>query len=179
MQLIRLESRKHQIVFRGYQLFGAPCICLLLAGVGCSKSELKVAPADGTVTFSNAPLGGARVAIVPEKGPVALCITGPDGKFKVSSVPVGPVRVAVAVDVSADDGNDFAKEVSQRPSNDAQAQEYLKKASELQKQMIAKAKSGKKDKPIQIVPAKYSKVDTSGLSFTVKENGDNHFKITL
>ena len=164
---------------RGHQWMGISCFCLLLAGIGCSKPELKVAPADGSVTFSNTPLGGARVAIVPEKGPVALCITGPDGKFKVSSVPVGPVRIAVSVDVSADDSSDFAKGVSQRPSTDAEAQAYLKKASELQKQMMDKAKSGKKEKPIQIVPAKYGKVDTSGLNFTVKENGDNHFKIAL
>ena len=143
VRLFTRKSRKNQPVLRGHQWLGIFCFYFLLAGIGCSKSELKVAPADGTVTFSNAPLGGARVAIVPEKGPVALCITGPDGKFKVSSVPVGPVRVAVAVDVSADDGNDFAKEVSQRPSTDAVAQAYLKKASELQKQMMDKAKSGK------------------------------------
>ena len=118
------------------------------------------------------------MTIVPEKGPIALCITGPDGKFNLSSVPVGPIKVAVKVEVS-EDASDAMKDVSQRPKSDAEAQNYLKKASELQKQMLDKAKAGKKDKPIQILPAKYGKTDTSGLSFTVKENGDNHFKITL
>lgn len=163
---------------RRYQWFGISCICLLLVDVGCSKPALKVAPADGTVTFLMVPLEGARVAIVPEKGPVALCLTGPGGKFKVSSVAVGPVKIAVAVDVPSDDTG-IANEVPQRPTTDAEAQEYLKKASELQKQMKEKAKSVKKEKPPLMLPAKYSKTDTSGLSFTVKENGDNHFKIEL
>ena len=163
----------------GYHRFGICCVCLLLADVGCTKPALKVAPADGTVTFSNAPLAGARVAIVPEKGPIALCLTGLDGKFKASSVAVGPVKVTVAVDVSLEDNSDLFKDFSKRPATDAEAQAYLKKASELQKQMIDKSKSSKKDKPIQILPEKYSRPDTSGLSFTVKEDGDNHFKIAL
>jgi hypothetical protein len=166
-------------VLRGNHWFGSFSLCLLLAAVGCSQSSaVKVAPADGTVTLSKAPLAGARVTIIPEKGPVALCITGNDGKFKVSSVSVGPVKVAISVE-SSEDSSDFAKDVSQRPKTDAEAQAYLKKASELQKQMIDNAKSGKNDKPAQLIPAKYSKAETSGLSYTVKENGDNHFKIEL
>ena len=119
------------------------------------------------------------MTIVPEKGPVALCITGVDGKFKVASVPVGPIKIAISVDASEGD-SDGLKDISQPPKPD-EAQAYLKRASELQKEMIDKAKSGKKDKAakVTLLPAKYSKAETSGLSFTVKENGDNHFKIEL
>ena len=167
-------------MLRAYRWLGVFWYCLLLANVGCSQPTLKSASADGTATFSGAPLAGARVTIVPENGPVSLCITGVDGKFKVSSIAVGPVKIAISVDATEDSADAF-KDVSQPPKSDADAQAYLKRAAELQKEMIDKAKSGKKDqtKKVTLLPAKYGKADTSGLNFTVKENGDNHFEIKL
>ena len=138
-----------------------------------------MAPADGIVTFLKAPLSRARVMIVPDKGPVALAVTDFDGKFRMSGVVVGPVKVAISVD-EPEEANDAFKDVSQRPKTDAEAQAYLQRASELQKEMQEKNRSSKKSKPAAaLIPAKYNKADTSGLSFTVKENGDNHFKIDL
>ena len=119
------------------------------------------------------------MTIVPEKGPVALCITGVDGKFKVSSVAVGPVKIAISVEAT-EDTSDAYKDVAQ-PPKDGDAQAYLKRASELQKERMNKARTGKKDqtKKVTLLPAKYGNSESSGLNFTVKEGANNHFEIKL
>jgi hypothetical protein len=174
------KTRKNQAVLRDYQWFVISGIGLLFANIGCSQpAGPKTAPVDGIVTLSNAPLSGARLMIVPEKGPVSLGITSIEGKFKISSVVVGPVKVAISVD-EPEEVSDAFKDVSKPPKTDEEAQAYLKRAAELQKEMMDKSRSTKKAKPApKLLPSKYGKTDTSGLSYTVKENGDNHFKIEL
>ncbi len=148
---------------------------------GCSSgSGPKLATADGSVEYMGKPLKGATVMFVPEKGPLAMGITSAEGKFQLSTGPdrgvvVGPVRVTVtaAVPGSADDDTEA---ISKTPQSPAEAEAYMKKAGEMQKSMA----SGKTNaRPIPLIPEKYGKADTSGLSYTIKANGDNHFAIKL
>ena len=156
-------------------------VCLCLA-VGCSSSSSgpKLVPADGTVTFQGKPLAGATVMFVPEKGPFAMGITDVNGKFQLSTgtsrgVVVGPVKVSVTAAEGGKQEDPGA--ASKRPQTPAETAEFMKKAEEFSKAAV----SGKADaQPKSLIPEKFGKVETSGLSYTIKPNaGENHFKIDL
>ena len=144
---------------------------------GCSSgSGPKLASADGVLTYKGKPLAGATVMLVPDKGPFAMGVTGADGKFTVSTggnrgVVVGLVKVSVTEGVAA--SGDAAKQ----PKTAAESEEYMKKAAEMQSAMASGAAAVVQAK--STIPARYGKAETSGLSYTIKANGDNHFAIDL
>lgn len=157
-------------------------LCLgLMAGCSSGTKGPKLAPADGTVTYMGNPLAGATVMFVPEKGPVAIGITDMSGKFRLST---GTIRGAVIgnskVSVTAtepgksDSGKDA---LSKRPQTREEADAYMKKANEMQAAMA----SGRPEDvlPKSLIPEKYNKTDTSGLSYEIKASGTNHFEIAL
>ena len=156
-------------------------VCLCLA-VGCSSSGSgpKLVPADGTVTFQGKPLAGATVMFVPEKGPFAMGITDAKGKFQLLTgtsrgVVVGPVKVSVtAAEGGKQEGPAAA---SERPQTPAETEAFMKKAEEFSKAVAA----GKADvQPKSLIPEKFGKAETSGLSFIIKPSAaENHFKIDL
>jgi hypothetical protein len=49
--------------------------------VGCNRSGLNLAPVEGVVTQNGAPVEGAGVLFLPEKGPMAMGTTDTSGKF--------------------------------------------------------------------------------------------------
>lgn len=168
---------------------------------GCAKPSVLLAPADGVVTFNGSPVAGATVMFVPDKGPVAVGFTNMEGKFSLSTagargVAVGNAKVTVTVNSPSDSEEQALQEqFSKRPTSPKEAQEYMKRANKAQEEMNAArraemAKSGpsrgqstggnSKDKPKpSMIPLKYSNAKTSGLSYPINANGDNHFKIQL
>ena len=77
--------------------------CVLVV-TGCSRGggdDVALYPATGTVTYKNAPLAGATVVFVPDKGPTASGMTDSSGVFKLSSgghpgAAVGKSKVTVS-----------------------------------------------------------------------------------
>lgn len=163
----------------GYRILFSALMGLCLI-TGCSSGKgPKLAAADGTVTFMGAPLAGASVIFIPDKGPVAMGITDTSGKFVLSTGPdrgalVGPGKFTVTASTGGIDSKD-AEAVSKQPKTPAETEAYMKKAAEMQKAMA----SGQIALPKSLLPIKYAKAETSDLVHTIKENGDNHFAIDL
>ncbi|HVW02068.1 MAG TPA: carboxypeptidase-like regulatory domain-containing protein [Planctomycetaceae bacterium] len=160
-------------------LFFATNALLCIAAVGCSSSSAgpQLAAADGTVTYQGHPLADATVLVAPEKGPVATGVTDLDGHFTLSTgsrrgVVVGPVHVAISAGQPASGG---VAELPQ-PKTAEEARAYVEKAGQMQQAMM---QQGGPQQPKSVIPPKYAKMDTSGLSYEVKASGDNHFDIQL
>lgn len=154
--------------------------CLALAG-GCSGQgdTIQFAPADGTVTYRDKPLSGATVTLAPDKGPLAMTVTDENGKFSFANGPgvaVGSVKVGIIAMPSRQVSAADVAAVSKPAQTEEEAAAYLQKAGEMQKKM---AENPELVRPKSLIPEKYTKVDTSGLSFTIKANSDNHLKIEL
>jgi hypothetical protein len=138
---------------------------------GCGNSGgVELAPAGGTLTSGGKPVIGANITFIPQSGPVAVGISDDQGKFNLATggelgAPLGLCRVSVIHIAPSDD-------VANVP-----AEERTKELTKMMGQ--AKGRFGEKDKK-SLVPEKYSKAETSGLSFTVSPNGsENDFKIDL
>lgn len=149
------------------------CTCLHLAG--CSGSDVKLAPADGVVVFQGKPLPDATITFAPEKGPVAFAGTDKDGKFTLRTagrvgVAIGVSRVTVIVLGAPDKSIDLRG--MKPPKTPEEGQAYAKAIAQLQEKAAA-AKSE------ATIPEKYGRLESSGLSYTVKADGNNHFKIEL
>lgn len=158
-----------------------PALVCVVLGAGCSSERgPKLAAVDGIVNYQGRPIAGATVVFVPEKGPVAMGVTDHSGKFVLSTgtskgVVIGPVKATIVA--SAGGPSDALDGVASQPKSQAEADAYMKKAAEMQ-QSIAEGR-GKDVLPISLIPEKYGKTETSGLSYTIKANGDNHFTIEL
>ncbi len=138
---------------------------------GCGGSDgVELATAGGTVTLQGAPVAGASVTFIPEKGPVAVGTTNDQGKFKLSTggrpgASLGKCGVSVTLVAPSD-------ELSGKTPEE-QSMELTKKMGD------AQGKYGEKESK-SLVPEKYSRSDSSGLSFTVTSDASkNDFAITL
>lgn len=159
------------------------CGCLSVA-LGCSSggSGPKLAAADGTVTFQGKPLAGATVMFVPDNGPIAMGVTDLEGKFTLSSgslrgAAVGPAKVSITAYPPGQEAPDMSA-VAEQPQTPEEMAAYMKKAEEMQ-QAMASGQSPQSLQSKSLIPEKYAKAETSGLSFTVEASGDNHFVIPL
>jgi hypothetical protein len=155
----------------------AALLCTVAVGCSSSSEGPKLASADGTVTYQGHPLADATVLVAPEKGPVATGVTDLEGHFTLSTgsrrgAVVGPVHVAISAGEPASGG---VPELP-KPKNAEEARAYLEKAGQMQQAMM---QQGGPQQPKSVIPPKYAKIDTSGLSYEVKASGDNHFDIQL
>jgi hypothetical protein len=80
--------RGKRFVTRWLHLPGVLVLALLAPLAGCGPSTGTVT---GKVTYQNEPVAGARVNV----GPVASDLTGNDGTYKATGVPVGEAEVSV------------------------------------------------------------------------------------
>lgn len=157
------------------------CTLCLVCGCSGSGGDVKLAAADGTVTYKGSPLAGADVTFVPEKGPLAQGRTDLNGKFTLSSgalrgAAVGPAKVSVSAFPPSSTESPKKMDMS-TPKTPEEAQAFFNKAGEMQIAMGQSSDAA--EPPKSLVPERYLRADTSGLSFTVNANGDNHFKIEL
>ena len=146
-------------------------VALVLAGSGCGGSDgPELIPAGGVVHYQGKPLAGARVTFIPDKeGSVAMSTTDSQGRFELktgteSGVAAGPSKVTVSMmETGAETG--LSKDMT--PED-----------------MQALAMSGKLDAMLKqqersLIPKKYGRPETSGLSYEVKQGEENQFTIEL
>ncbi|HVV99995.1 MAG TPA: carboxypeptidase-like regulatory domain-containing protein [Planctomycetaceae bacterium] len=156
--------------------FAALLTGLAMAGCGGGGDSVKLAPAEGTVSYQGSPLADATVMFVPEKGPIATGFTDLDGHFTLATgsrrgVAVGPAKVSITA--GGPPGSD-RPEPPPLPKTEEEAQVYLKKVGEMQMQMNREGAN----EPKSIIPPKYAKAESSGLQYEVKASG-NKFDIKL
>jgi len=163
---------------------GALLTSVFMAGCSSDPPGPKIANVDGSVTYNGSPLAGATVTFVPENGPLAMGVTDLSGKFKLATgalagAAVGPARVSVsAFPPGQSSSNDMSAAMAKPPTNPQESAEYWKKIGEMQQKM-SQRQSAEPEKPKSLVPERYNKAESSGLSYTVKPDGDNHFTIEL
>lgn len=154
-----------------------------VAGCSGGSEKVKLVPADGIVTYQGKPLAGATVTFVPKTGPLAQAITDLEGKFSLATgtlpgVTVGPVQVTVSAFPPGKSNSGGSTGVPGDPKSAEDSAAFLKAAGEMQ-QSMSEAKDTEVATSKSLVPERYLKAETSGLQFTVKADGDNHFKIEL
>jgi hypothetical protein len=137
-----------------------------VAMVGCAKGPAgpKTVPAKGTVKYNGVPVEGATVSFLGDgKIAPAMAITDSAGGFVLTTTRVndgavpGTHRVTVSKIIGA------AKSSTGSMSMES----------------AAKAAAEPPAKPMSMLPEAYSKAETSGLTFTVKQGEKNDFPIDL
>ena len=153
----------------------------LLLLIGCGGDGGKqptLAAAKGTVTYNGAPLAGATVTFLPDKGPLAIGVTGMNGEFKLNtgSLPgcaLGHAKVSVRLDPPSESttGSTIPK-----PGSGGDITEQSKQMA----QMTMSAQQADRGKAKSLIPDKYRDTNSSGLEFTVDSSSSkNDFKIEL
>ena len=144
--------------------------CLAVAIVGC-RSDLNLAPVEGTVTFQGKPLANATVTFIPKgEGSLGVGITDEEGSFSISTggqAGVTPGLCAVTVSKMKSSGGGQA------------ALEKMSEADRQKMMMSGKSQGVMTGTPKSAIPAQYGNAMTSGLNFEVKKDGENNFPITL
>lgn len=156
-------------------------ICLGLFGfmlAGCSGGpvggDVTLAQAGGLVKFKGAPLAGATVTFIPEKGPLATGTTDLEGKFKLTSggmagVAVGKCKVSItAIEPGTESASSPATTIdtSRPPANEEEAKKRMA-AMDTMKNMQMSGKTAESG-PKWIIPQKYGDPESSGLKATVE-----------
>src|SRR5262249_10831811 len=155
-------------------------LCMLsLSGCGeaASGGTAKIVEAHGKITLQGAPLAGANVTFVPEKGPIALGVTDADGDFTLSTgatqgVAVGNCKVGISLAAAS------AGPTNALPSApDANADPAARKAFQEANMKAMRDRMEKKvvdDKPKSLIPEKYTQASTSGLTAVVTEDASKN-----
>jgi hypothetical protein len=131
-----------------------------LAGCGSGKKSLGTVPVTGRVTYQGKPVDKAVVAFDPQESqrPVATGITDSNGRFQLGTLAPGdgavPGEYAVLI----------SKAETAAPVGGQMSPQDLKKAYE------ERQKAGGKtpDSVQSLIPVKYSKANTSGLTALIK-----------
>jgi hypothetical protein len=147
----------------------ACCLAMAMAMIGgCRKAGPDVQPVEGTVLLDGKELDGATVGFTPADGAgiPAVGMTGPDGRFKLTSTGGGrPETGAVA--------GDYKVVITK--------QEVEGTGKPVEEPAMAPPPSTAYPKQPQvtfIVPQGYEKAESSGLRATVKR-GNNTFRFEL
>lgn len=169
------------MAFRIERLLLVTCLVPSLIGCGADDGGVKLANAEGVVTYNGAPLANANVMAYPEKGPLATGNTDSQGRFVLwtnerKGVAIGKIQVAVRV-VSQAAGEAEVVNSSTGTTNDPStstqmAMQSMMKFNETQK------KKGKKAATEKSPLDKYGDTLTSGLAFEIK-SGTNDLNVSL
>ena len=140
------------------------CLTLFLtAGCGGDGGPT-LYPASGVVTYQGNPLAGAKVAFIPSgKGAIAMATTDVEGRFEIktgalSGVVAGPAAVTVTMMESNKTGLDPAMTPEQ-----------------MQEMAMAGTLQTKLDKQnTSLIPERYGKAESSGLSVDVQSSQEEY-----
>jgi hypothetical protein len=151
------------------------CVCslsLALPGCGGGGSSVTLVESKGKVLLDGEPLANAQVSFIPESGPVATGTTKADGTFLLTTggrlgVAPGNCRVTVfAVSQGSSEAADKLKSLT--------PEDMAKIAGTPEFDNLAEEAS------VSVVPEKYSKPGSSGLTAVVTSNpADNDFFFEL
>jgi hypothetical protein len=126
------------------------CVILFLLIAGCNNSGLDLVDARGVVKYDGQPLPGAGVVFIPASGLPAMDITDDNGEFSLATAnQVGALVGEYRVTVS----KTKTIEIPQKYGFPEYKTEYL-------------------------IPQKYSKAATSGLTATIADD-DNYLEFNL
>src|SRR5262249_46465939 len=147
--------------------------------------KIEMSQAEGVVLFKSAPLAGASVTFIPEKGPAAIGTTDLSGKFKLSSgsmlgVAVGKCKVVISANEA---GQNASVSGSTKPGTKHSSPEEMKErlAKMSPGQQYAQVRdSGGVQQAKSLINQKYADPEKSGLEATVeKDASKNKFKFDL
>jgi hypothetical protein len=142
-------------------LIGGLCLCGTLLAAGCGGGKGSVT---GKVLYKGQPVRGGNVSFVPEGGGgVMSSPIEEDGGYTIRNVPAGTVKITVETE-------------SFRPSTmqggpEGGAPEFMKKYVQKKNPELADPQRAKRYVPI---PAQYSDVSQSNLTFVVKRGNQEH-----
>jgi hypothetical protein len=148
------------------------CYPLLLLGVGivslmgCGSDAPDTAPVSGIVTYQDKPLAEAYVSFLVEGSPIAVAQTNSEGKFTLSSVPIGEAKVSVAKTEAVKDANLTGPSATPEDMRKM----YMEKMDNKQAPTAPKS----------AIPEKYADPKQSGLRAEVtSDSSKNDFKFEL
>jgi hypothetical protein len=133
-------------------------LALLLVPLATGCGGKAGATVSGTVTYQGKPLSSGIVTFVPDVGPAHNADIQSDGSYRMTNVPVGPVKISVTTN---------------SPQNRA-APSKMPTSAEGFAKMEASMKGGKES----LIPARYTDPNKSQLTYTVKK-GKQQFDIEL
>lgn len=145
----------------------------VLSGCGDGSSHPPVFPVSGTVAYNGEPVAGAMVSFMGENAPKeASGITNSDGEFRLSTFSLndGAVAGVHKVIVSKTD----PEAVKAAPS----MEDMMNDPAALAEQAAAELES-QEDGKKPLIPLIYSSPETTPLTETVSESGENIFVIQL
>lgn len=156
-------------------------LCLFLF-IGCGESGPKTYPVKGKVTYKGQPLEGAGVTFHPtSNGNPAVGQTNAQGEFVLMTYDVadGAVVGSYTVTVTKSAGGETAAVPSAGKSDPA---DELKKSIEMSEKM-SKQQTGGLPPPMTnikpLLPAKYSKKESTPLKATVSDSKPNVFSFPV
>jgi len=144
--------------------------------VGCSDGAAlpTLVPAGGIVKYKGSPVAGATVMFIPEDGPLAGGTTDLSGKFTLKTGTLEGVAV----------GNCKVTVTSVEPDTSGASGSSAPSKADMQEKMMQATKSFIEKKPgsggpKSLIPERYAKADSSGLSYIVEKGAPNQFAIEL
>lgn len=157
---------------------------VVVMGCGGYKGKADLATCEGTVTYKDAPVEGAKITMTSSQG-MASGTTDASGHFKMEVVEagkawpgaqIGTLKVAITKDAGGNDTADIGNPPAD-PNDQAAQEAYMNKALEYQ---MKKMKEGGGDSvPKSLLPAKYANPTTSGLSVELTKEGKKDIVFAL
>jgi hypothetical protein len=158
-----------QVTWRVTRWLSLACgMAVIVATGGCRKSGPDVQPVEGTVLLDGKEIDGATVGFTPVEGGglPAVGLTGPDGRFKLTSTGGGAPEAGAVV-------GEYKVVIAK--------QEVEGTGRPIEEPSVAPVPSTaypKQPKVTNIVPPGYGRADSSGLRATVKK-GRNTLRFEL
>lgn len=136
---------------------------LLLVAAGCGSSSGRIS---GKISYKNNPLPGGTVTFYGpgENGWAKTARIGDDGSYRLEEVPKGTARIIVETQTLKP--NPMAKAMAAR----------MTKGKDIPPEMLKNSPFGQMQEEAKYVaiPPKYSKAETSGLTYEVKAGKQEH-----
>jgi hypothetical protein len=139
---------------------------------GCGSQGVSVTPATGLVLYEGEPVSGAVVSFVSaleSGGRGASAITEEDGTF---------VLMTQGAEQNGAVPGEYAVLITKMVAVDDAGREIVPKAAAAYNPSV-QAPEEKQPKMKNMLPKKYARKETSGLTITVERRGKNHFKLEL
>jgi hypothetical protein len=147
---LHINDSERELVAMNTRWARLTAAALLLIASGCNRSGLDLVDVAGVVKYDGKPLAGAGVVFVPSQGLPAMDITDNNGEFSLITANQDGARVG----------------------------EYRVSVSKTQTIEIPQRYGYPEYKTNHLIPQKYSKATTSGLTATVNDD-ENYFEFNL
>jgi hypothetical protein len=147
------------------QSLAAVGVCFALTSLmGCGGGNPKAA-LKGTVTYKGAPVTGGTLMLYPASGAPFSISLKTDGSFQVDDAPVGPMKVTVETDSVSHAAPGGMPPGMAMPKDSKPPPDMPKPDATNQPKKV-------------VIPAKYNKAETSGLTWDTKAEKTKTFDLT-